>query len=252
MLEAIDLTKQYEDGVLALEGLSLKVSPGEIYCLLGANGAGKTTTINLFLDFIRPTRGRALVKGVDCAERPLEAKEHLAYLSENVTLYGNFTARQNLVFFARLGGRTDLGRDECRAILQRVGLPDRAVEQRVRSFSKGMRQKLGIAIAISKRAPALLLDEPMSGLDPKAAAELVDVLAGLRDQGRSILMSTHDIFRARQLADRVGIMRGGRKVAELDRDELERTDLEALYLDIMRDREEPVASEDEPRVLYAS
>ena len=95
MLQAIDLTKRYEDGLLALDALSLKVKEGEIFCLLGANGAGKTTTINLFLNFIEPTSGQALINGIDVDKDPLEAKKYVSYVSENVMLYGNFTARQN-------------------------------------------------------------------------------------------------------------------------------------------------------------
>ncbi|HEX4963228.1 MAG TPA: ABC transporter ATP-binding protein [Thermoanaerobaculia bacterium] len=234
MIEAIDLSKRYEDGVLALDTLNLSIQPGEIYCLLGANGAGKTTTINIFLNFIEPSSGRALIRGIDVAKDPLTAKRHVAYLSENVMLYGNFTARQNLDFFARLSGRDGLTRESLTTVMRDVGLPEKAFDQRVRDFSKGMRQKLGIAIAMIKDAPALLLDEPMSGLDPKAAAELVQTLRDLRAQGKAILMSTHDIFRAKELADRVGIMKEGRKVFERSRAELQHEDLEELYLDYMR------------------
>ena len=112
MIEAKNLSKRYEDDVLALDALNLQVNPGEIYCLLGANGAGKTTTIHLFLDFIRPTEGQALLNNVDVAKNPLEAKKHVAYVSENVMLYANFTARQNLDYFARLGGKRTLKKDD--------------------------------------------------------------------------------------------------------------------------------------------
>ena len=234
MIEAVGLSKRYEDGILALDHLDLKVEAGQIYCLLGANGAGKTTAINLFLNFIEPTEGTARIHGVDVYEDPLEARRYVAYLSENVTLYSNFTARQNLEFFAGLSGRDHLGREQSYAIMEQVGLPERAFEQRVKSFSKGMRQKLGIAIVMVKEAPALMLDEPMSGLDPKAAAELLQTLKTLRDDGRAILMSTHDIFRAKELADLVGIMKEGKKVLESTREDLEHQDLEQLYLDYMR------------------
>ncbi len=234
MIEAINLTKRYEEGNLALDNLNLRIDAGEIYCLLGANGAGKTTTINLMLNFIEPSSGTVKINGIDMTRDPLEGKKHIAFLSENVMLYGNFTALQNLDFFTQLGGRRDLSRDDYRRILLDVGLPAKAIERRVKDFSKGMRQKLGIAIAIAKNAPALLLDEPMSGLDPKAAAELVHTLEQLRAQGRAILMSTHDIFRAKELADRIGIMKDGRKVAELTREDLAHTDLEQLYLEHMQ------------------
>ena len=246
MIEAIDLSKRYEDGVMALDALNLHVKPGEIYCLLGANGAGKSTTIHLFLNFIEPTSGRALINGIDCAARPLDAKQHVAYVSENVMLYGNFTARQNLDFFARLAGRRHLSREQYYMAMRRVGLPERSFERRVKEFSKGMRQKLGIAIAMIKDAPALLLDEPTSGLDPKAAAEFLDTLRELRNQGKAVLMSTHDIFRARELADRVGIMKEGRKVMERTREELEFENLERLYLDYMRGGIEPEAQAGRP------
>ena len=233
MLEAIDLTKRYEDGLLALDHLNLAVSPGEIFCLLGANGAGKTTAINLFLDFIPPTDGKAQINGVEVASEPLEAKQSVAYVSENVMLYGNFTARQNLDFFAQLCGNGHMKRDDYHMVLRRVGLQEKAFEQRVRQFSKGMRQKLGIAIAIVKNAPNVLLDEPTSGLDPKAAAEFMALLGELRDEGKAIFMCTHDIFRAKEHADRVGIMKEGRLVMLRTRNELAEEDLEQLYLDYM-------------------
>jgi ABC-2 type transport system ATP-binding protein len=118
--------------------------------------------------------------------------------------------------------------------MRQVGLPERAFDQRVKEFSKGMRQKLGIAIAMIKDAPALLLDEPTAGLDPKAAAEFQETLRELRERGKAILMCTHDIFRAKEMADRVGIMKEGRKVMERTRAELEHENLERLYLDYMR------------------
>ena len=232
MIEAIDLTKRYEDDLLALDHLNLKVNPGETFCLLGANGAGKSTCINLMLNFIEPTEGTAKINGIDVTRDPLEAKKYVAYLSENVMLYGNFTARQNLDFFAGLCGQ-QRDRDGYYEILTRVGLPERAFEQRVKEFSKGMRQKVGIAIVIIRDAPAVILDEPTSGLDPQAAAELIDLLQELREEGKATFMSTHDIFRARTLADRVGIMKAGRLIMERTREELANEDLEKLYLDYM-------------------
>ena len=234
MISAIDLTKRYEDGVLALDHLNLTVGPGEIFCLLGANGAGKTTTINLMLDFIPPTEGTATLNGIDVTKDPLEAKKYVSYLSENVMLYGNFTARQNLDFFTRLGGKKNVPREDYYDCMRRVGLPERAFEQRVKEFSKGMRQRLGIAIVIMKDAPAVLLDEPTSGLDPRGGADFVETLGELRDAGKAIFMSTHDIFRARQFADRAGIMKEGRLVMVKTREELDQENLEKLYLDYMR------------------
>ncbi len=241
ILKADGLSKRYEDGVLALDHLNLDVLAGEIYCLLGANGAGKTTTINLFLGFIPPTEGSCLINGIDVTKDPLEAKKYVSFVSENVMLYGNFTARQNLDFFARLGGRTALTKDDYYRAMRRVSLQEKAFDQRVKNFSKGMRQKLGIAIAIVKDAPAVLLDEPTSGLDPKAAAEFLDIMAELRTEGKAVLMSTHDIFRAKEIGDRVGIMKEGRLVMERNRGELQNEDLNRIYIDYMESAGQPAA-----------
>ena len=202
---------------------------------MGANGAGKTTAINLFLNFIDPTDGTAQINGIDVTKDPLEAKKYVSYVSENVMLYGNFTARQNLDFFAKLGGKTELTKDDYYMEMRKVGLQEEAFEMKLKNFSKGMRQKLGITIAIIKDAPNILLDEPTSGLDPKAAAEFVKILKGLRDQDKAILMCTHDIFRAKAIADRVGIMKEGRLVMLRDREEFLEEDLEKIYLDYMQE-----------------
>ena len=229
MLETRELTKVYDNGVRAVDKLSLLVRPGEIFAMLGANGAGKTTTLMMLLGFTEPTEGTALINNVDVVRDPLGAKRHVAYVSENVQLYGNFTARQNLDFFTRLAGRrpTDA---EMAAVLNRVGLETEAHRRRVKGFSKGMRQRLGIAIAIMRNTPSILLDEPTSGLDPKGGQEFLKLLDQLRTEGKAIWMTTHDIFRAKEIADRVGIMVRGRLARLLTRDELAHEDLAALYI----------------------
>jgi len=239
MLETQNLTKVYEDGRLAVDHLTMKVEPGEIFCMFGANGAGKTTTINLFLNFIPPSEGTALIEGIDVVKEPLRSKEFVSFVSENVMLYGNFTARQNLDFFAKLGGKPNLTKDDYYRVMRRVSLQEKAFEQRVKNFSKGMRQKLGISIAVIKNAPAILLDEPTSGLDPKAAEEFQEILAELKNEGKAILMSTHDIFRAKEIGDRVGIMKEGRLVMERTREDLRTEDLVKIYIDYMKS--EPLA-----------
>jgi ABC-2 type transport system ATP-binding protein len=241
ILEADKLTKRYEDGVLALDELSFTIKSSEIYAMLGANGAGKTTTINLFLNFIEPTSGEARVMGIVTHKEPLLAKEKLAFVSENVMLYQNFTAIQNLAYFAKLGGKKNYTRDDYRDVLLRVGLQEEAHNKRLKGFSKGMRQKCGIAIAILKDAPAILLDEPTSGLDPKAGYEFIQLLDNLRSEGKSILMSTHDIFRAREIADTVGIMNQGKLVMQAGRDVLTDKDLEQLYMKYMAGHMEAAA-----------
>lgn len=234
MLQAIDLTKRYEDGRLALDALNLTVGAGEVFFLLGANGAGKTTTLNLFLNFIAPTSGQALVDGLDSVRQSLDVKRRIAYISENVMLYGDLTARENLEFFARLDGLRP-SRDDCYNLLRDVGLRDEDFEKHVRRFSKGMRQKVGLACVLQKNTPNILMDEPTTGLDPKSAAELMETLLRLRGEGRSILLCTHDIFRARAVADYVGIMKEGRLVLLRRREELLDEDIERIYLDYMEE-----------------
>jgi ABC-2 type transport system ATP-binding protein len=233
MFEAAGLTKRYEDGVLALDHISFSVQPGQIYAMLGGNGAGKTTTINLFLNFIEPTEGEARIDGIVTHKEPLRAKEKIAFVSENVMLYPNFTAVQNLEYFTRLSGRTGMTKADYRNVLLRVGLEEDAHHKRLKGFSKGMRQKSGIAIAILKSAPAILLDEPTSGLDPQAGFEFIGLLKSLRAEGKAILMSTHDIFRAKEVADVVGIMNKGKLVMQRPANELVMEDLEKLYMQYM-------------------
>ena len=230
MLEIIGLTKHYGD-VRAVQDLNLTIEPGEIFTMLGANGAGKTTTLMVSLGFTEPTEGTVKICGIDVTKDPLEAKKHVAYVSENVMLYGNFTARQNLDFFTKLGGRKDATDADYEQVMERVGLQRDAFQRRVKGFSKGMRQKLGIAIAIMKDAEVILLDEPTSGLDPKSGAEFLDLLSELRSENKVIWMTTHDIFRAKAIANRVGIMVEGSLVKEFTREELEQEDLEKIYVE---------------------
>ena len=235
MLQALDLTMRYPSNAAdaaarpALDALNLTIAPGEIFCLLGQNGAGKTTTINLFLGFLTPTSGQALIDGLSVADHPLETKQRLAYLPETVMLYPNLTGLENLNFFASLAGFR-YGPDELHGLLARAGLPADAHARRLGTYSKGMRQKVGIAIALAKQAKALLLDEPTSGLDPKAANEFSDLLLGLGQSGTAILMATHDIFRAKEVGTRIGIMREGRLVQTLPTHGLTASELEAVYL----------------------
>lgn len=234
MLQAINLTKQY-NGVTALDRLNLSVESGDVFCLLGANGAGKTTTINLFLNFIQPTEGQALVNGVSVVDQPIATKRDLAYIPETVMLYRNLTGLENLEYFSALAGHTTYTRTDLLGFFARVGLQADAADRRVGGYSKGMRQKVGIAIALAKRAKALLLDEPTSGLDPKASNEFSTLLQTLRDDGVAILMTTHDLFRAKESGTRVGIMKHGRLVAMLNTADIGHADLERLYLEHMHD-----------------
>jgi ABC-2 type transport system ATP-binding protein len=228
VIEAVNLTKRYRD-TSALEILNLRVAPGEIVALLGANGAGKTTTINLFLGFIAPTDGTAMIDGLNVAEHLLESKRRLAYIPEQVMLYPALSGLENLQYFSDLAGATtDIS--ELERLLREAGLQDDAIHRPVSTYSKGMRQKVGIAIALAKRAKALFLDEPTSGLDPKAAYDFSESLKRLATEGTAVLMATHDLFHAKETATRIGIMKAGRLVETLSAEEIGHADLEALYL----------------------
>lgn len=228
MLQATNLSKTYGEQT-ALNNLNLTINEGEIFALLGQNGAGKTTTINCFLGFIEPSSGSASINGVSVADHALETKKYLAYIPETVMLYANLTGIENLEFFSSLAGFS-YGKEQLSGFLRKAGLQTAAHNQRVGGYSKGMRQKVGIAIAIAKKAKALLLDEPTSGLDPKASNEFSEILKELSTNGTAILMATHDIFRAKEVANRIGIMKEGNLVSVIDAKDISANELEKLYL----------------------
>lgn len=228
MLKASSLTKKY-GAFTALNALDLEIGEGDIFCLLGANGAGKSTTINLFLNFIEPTSGSATINDMDVSKHPLETKEILSYIPENLMLYPNLTGLENLDFFCGLGGK-DYSKDELDVLLQQSGLQTDFINKRVQNYSKGMRQKVGIALARARKAKVLLLDEPTSGLDPKASNEFSELLLEMKDKGVATLMATHDLFRAKDTGTHIGIMREGILVEKFESKDVSFQDLEKLYL----------------------
>jgi len=221
----------------ALHPLNLTVAGGEIVCMLGANGAGKTTTINLFLGFLEPNGGKAVVNGVIVQSDKTAARKHLGYVPEQVALYPSLSGLENLEYFMRLSGAANINETHLRSLLDKVGLDQAAATRPVQDYSKGMRQKVGLAIALGKNATALLLDEPLSGLDPKAANEFCSLLRVLANEGKAVLMATHDLFRAREISDKIVIMKSGRMVAALDSAALDNATLEKIYLQHMHDPE---------------
>ncbi len=216
----------------ALASLSLTLAPGEIYALLGPNGAGKTTTINLILGFLTPDAGGIVVDGVDAVDNPLAARARTAYLPETVMLHPALSAIENLRYFALLAGRR-IDAEAARTLLRDAGLQDEAHERRAANFSKGMRQKVGVAIALAKQARLLLLDEPTSGLDASAANDLSATIRAASARGIAVLMATHDLYRVHDVADRLGILRGGQLVDERVTASLDPPALERLYLDAL-------------------
>ncbi|WP_406843264.1 ABC transporter ATP-binding protein [Flavobacterium soyae] len=228
MLTAKNLTKKYGDHT-ALNSLNLTINEGEIFALLGQNGAGKTTTINLFLGFIKPTSGELEINNISVTQNTQETKKHVAYIPETVMLYPNLTGLENLKFFSSLAG-FKYSAGELTYFLNKAGLQAAAHDQKLDGYSKGMRQKVGIAIAIAKKAKVLLLDEPTSGLDPKASNEFSQILKELSADGTAILMATHDIFRAREVASHIGIMKQGNLVTVIEAAKISANELEDLYL----------------------
>lgn len=232
VLEALGLSKNYQSKE-ALLPLNLQLNPGEIYSLLGPNGAGKSTTINLFLGFLQPSGGKALINGIEVAKDPVAVKPYLAYIPEQVMLYQHLTALENLSLLSSLAG-FNYKEAELVSHIEKAGLQSEAFKKRVSTYSKGMRQKVGIAAAVAKKAKVLLLDEPTSGLDPKASNEFSELLIGLSQQGTAVFMATHDIFRATEISNTIGIMKSGELLHTLSGNELNAGEIEKLYLDYMR------------------
>ncbi|WP_430408862.1 ABC transporter ATP-binding protein [Kordia sp.] len=231
MIRIQNLTKIYGD-LTALDTLNLEVKEGEIYCLLGANGAGKTTTINLLLGFIKPTSGNAFINDIDVVAQPKLTKNYLAYIPENLMLYPSLSAIENLDYFSGIANK-NFKKDELEAFLIEAGLQTTAFHKSVAKYSKGMRQKVGIAIALAKDAKVLLLDEPTSGLDPKASNEFGQLLQKLRQKGVATLMATHDLFRAKEVATTIGVMKDGQLKQQWAVEELSLKELEDSYLETM-------------------
>ncbi|WP_293785612.1 ATP-binding cassette domain-containing protein [uncultured Pedobacter sp.] len=228
MLQAISLSKNY-GAYQALNQLNLTVNAGEVFCLLGQNGAGKTTTINLFLGFIEPSAGQILIDGKALDTYDNERRKHLAYIPEVVMLYGNLSAVENLDYFSKLAG-FNYETKSLTSFLNQCGLQESAHHKHLSGFSKGMRQKVGIAIALAKNAKTILMDEPTSGLDPKATAEFTALVKQLATEGKSILMATHDIFNAVNVGTHIGIMKQGELIHTLKASEINANDLQELYL----------------------
>lgn len=206
-IELVDLTKQF-GGYTAVDRLSLRVAPGEIFAFLGSNGAGKSTTIKMLVGLLRPTGGRVLVCGQD-PWRDLRARRLVGYVPDSPMLYENLTAQEHLWL---VGGLYDLPEQEARVrareVLGQVGL-ERHADQPVRSFSLGMKRKLAIASALVHRPPVLLLDEATNGLDPRAARDVKDFIAEATHSGTTIFLTTHLLDVVGELAHRVGIIDQG-------------------------------------------
>jgi ABC-2 type transport system ATP-binding protein len=211
VIQVQNLTKRY-DGVTVVDGISFEVARGEIFGLLGPNGAGKTTTILMLLGLSEISDGRARVLGHDPARDPLSVKRRVGYLPDQVGFYDNLRAAENLRYTARLIGlEPDEREKRIKSALEHVGLADVA-DHRVGTFSRGMRQRLGLAEILMKDAEIAILDEPTSGLDPQATLELLDMIRSLKHRGVSVLVSSHLLERVQSVCDRVALFSAGKIV----------------------------------------
>ncbi|RLD00474.1 MAG: ABC transporter ATP-binding protein [Chloroflexi bacterium] len=212
MIELLGLTKRFDD-FTAVDGVTLSVPPGEILALLGPNGAGKTTTVRMLAAILRPTSGQASVAGYSVTEHPQEIRRHVGLLTEHPGLYLRMRGREYLDFFGRLMG---LGADErasrARELLSYFGMSE-AWDQRMGTYSKGMRQKMALVRAMLHDPSVLLLDEPTSAMDPHSAKLVRDAVLGLRHHRRAIVICTHNLAEAEALADRIAIIRRGKIIA---------------------------------------
>ena len=212
VLEAANVHVE-RSGVAVLRGVSFAVDSGDVYGLLGGNGAGKSTTLLTFLGFLTPSSGEVRINGRSVHQDLAAARRSVAYLPETAALYEHLSARENLRYFLQLAGAA-AEPDRLDAALDQVALDPARRDTRLAGYSKGMRQKVAIALALLRGTDILLLDEPTSGLDPQAIDELHDLVRGLADSGKSILMVTHDVYGACQVADRIGLLRDGQLAGE--------------------------------------
>jgi ABC-2 type transport system ATP-binding protein len=227
VLNAQSLTLKINQQTI-LNKLTFSVQKGEIYALLGGNGAGKSSTLKTFLGFNKPTDGKVEVLGQSLDDALALLRSKMAYLPESATLYPHLSARENIHYFLSLASikKSDA---EVNDAFKRVALQESAWERHMQTYSKGMRQKTAIALALLRQAPIFLLDEPTSGLDPIAIDEFNLLVRELANSGASILMVTHDVYGACQVADRIGLLRSGELVGEFSAPTNGRIDTEQVH-----------------------
>jgi len=221
VVETKELTKNY-DGVTVVDRLNLHIRENEIFGLLGPNGAGKTTTILMLLGLTEPASGSAWVFGYNPTREPLKVKRLAGYLPENVGFYNNLTARENLMFIAELN---DISRAEANRrideLLEIVGIGEVA-NSTVGKFSRGMKQRLGIADALIKNPKVVFLDEPTAGLDPEGINQIIDLIANLPQMGTTVVLSSHQLYQVQRVCHSIGILSKGKTVIEGSLDQLSR------------------------------
>lgn len=213
MIQTTGLTKKYGTKT-AVDHLDLSILSGEIFGLLGPNGAGKTTTTLMLTGLTEPTEGTAFIDGRDCIREPMEVKKIVGYMPDNVGFYPDMTGRENLRFTAALNGlEKQVAEKSIDRLLERTGLTE-AGNQKVGTYSRGMRQRLGVADVLIKDPSVIIMDEPTLGIDPEGMRELISLIRDLsKTEGRTILISSHQLYQVQQICDRVGLFVGGKLTA---------------------------------------
>ena len=219
-----DLTKQYGN-FTAVDHIRLHIQKGEIFGLLGPNGAGKSTTILMMLGLTEPTSGSVEICGINSTTHPIEVKRKIGYLPEDVGFYDDMTGLENLIYTARLNGIPDKeAREKAMELMKRTGLEDQ-LKKKAGKYSRGMRQRLGLADVLIKNPEIIILDEPTSGIDPAGVQEFMDLIRQLsREEGLTVLFSSHHLNQVQQVCDRVGLFGGGKLLAEVELTDLHKTE----------------------------
>ncbi len=214
VIELTDLTKKY-GSFTAVDHLNLSIRKGEIFGLLGPNGAGKSTAILMMLGLTEPTSGSVRVCGIDSTSNPVGVKRKTGYLPEDVGFYDDFTGLENLMYTARLNSIPEKeAKEKVMHLLDRVGLSDQ-ISKRTGKYSRGMRQRLGLADVLVKSPEIIILDEPTLGIDPKGVSEFLELIVGLsREERNTVLLSSHHLHQVQKICDRVGLFVGGKLIAE--------------------------------------
>ena len=216
IIKLTGLTKKYGD-FTAVDHLDLSINKGEVFGLLGPNGAGKSTTILMLLGLTEPSEGSVSVCGIDPISRPVDVKKRVGYLPEDVGFYERYTGLENLMFTAQLNGISKAkAYEKASKLLERVGLAEHA-DKKTGIYSRGMRQRLGLADVLIKDPEVIILDEPILGIDPYGVREFLDLIIKLsKEDGITVLFSSHHLYQVQQVCDRVGLFVGGKLLAEGD------------------------------------
>ena len=223
-----DLTKKYGN-FTAVDHISLSICKGEIFGLLGPNGAGKSTTILMMLGLTEPTSGKVEICGIDSPTNPIEVKKRIGYLPEDLGFYDEMTGLENLVYTALLNGLSKREAEEkAKELMQRVGLSEQA-NKKTGKYSRGMRQRLGLADVLIKNPEIIILDEPTSGIDPAGIQEFIELIRNLsRVHSLTVLFSSHNLDQVQKACDRVGLFNHGKLLAQLDLEEMEGKQVELI------------------------